>query len=167
MNDITKNTQEHIFKQWISEFKPLLFKIVRVYADNLEDENDLFQEMVIQIWKSVLNFKEQSSVHTWIYRVALNTSIKWSTRNKSQHHIELTEDILLLSPTEQENANLEWLYNEISKLDTVDKSLTLLMLDGFSYKEMANILGISTSNVGVKINRIKTHLQEKSKAITS
>jgi len=164
---MTKNTQEHIFKQWISEFKPLLFKIVRVYADKIEDENDLFQEIVIQIWKSVLNFKEQSSVHTWIYRVALNTAIKWSTRNKKQNHLELTEDILLLSPTEKENSNLEWLYNEISKLDTVDKSLTLLMLDGFSYKEMANILGISTSNVGVKINRIKSHLQEKSKTILS
>ncbi len=161
---MTKDAQEDIFKRWIADYKPLLFKIVRVYADNLEDENDLFQEIVIQIWKSVVNFKEQSSVHTWIYRVTLNTAIKWSTRNRAKSHLELTDDILLLTPNENENSNLEWLYNEISKLDTVDKSLTLLMLDGFSYKEMANILGITTSNVGVKISRIKSHLQEKSKS---
>lgn len=163
---MTSNTQDQIFKRWILEFKPLLFKIVRVYADSLEDENDLFQEIVIQIWKSVLNFKNQSSVHTWIYRVALNTAIKWSTRNRTQSHVELTED-LLLEPNEKENSNLDWLYSEIAKLDTVDKSLTLLMLDGFSYKEMANILGITTNNVGVKISRIKTHLQEKSKSLLS
>ncbi len=161
---MTKDAQEGIFKQWIADYKPLLFKIVRVYADNLEDENDLFQEIVIQIWKSVTNFKKQSSVHTWIYRVALNTAIKWSTRNRAKNHLELTDDILLLTPNENENSNLEWLYNEISKLDTVDKSLTLLMLDGFSYKEMANILGITTSNVGVKISRIKSHFLEKSKS---
>ena len=160
-----EQNQDYIFNQWLSEFKPLLFKIVRVYANNLEDENDLFQEIVIQLWKSVLNFKKQSSAYTWVYRVALNTAIKWSTRNKSKRHEELNDELLLLSPNIQENSKLDWLYNEISKLDNLDKSLTLLMLDGFSYKEMASILGITTSNVGVKINRIKGHLQEKSKTI--
>lgn len=157
-----KQTQDQLFKQWLNEFKPLLFKIVKIYAHNLEDENDLFQEIVIQIWKSVLNFKNQSSVHTWIYKVALNTAIKWSTRSKSKSFEELKDEILLM-PTEIENSKIEWLYKEISKLDTLDKSLTLLMLDGFSYKEMSNILGITTSNVGVKINRIKSHLQQQSK----
>ncbi|MDF1697243.1 MAG: sigma-70 family RNA polymerase sigma factor [Saprospiraceae bacterium] len=160
---MTKKDQEHIFKEWIEEFKPLLFKIVKVYSNNLSDENDLFQEIIIQIWKSILNFKNRSSVHTWIYKVALNTAIKWSTKNKNRKQEELKEDQLLLTPTPQDNSNLEWLYGEIAKLDTLDKSLTLLMLDGFSYKEMAGILGITTSNVGVKINRIKSHLQKQSK----
>lgn len=164
---MTKNKQEQIFIQWIDEYKPLLFKIIRVYTNNHEDENDLFQEIVLQIWKSVINFKNQSSLHTWIYRVALNTAIKWSTRNKKVNHLELAEGMLMLTPNEQENSQLDWLYDEISKLDTVDKSLTLLMLDGFSYKEMANIIGITSSNVGVKISRIKSHLLEKSKTIPS
>ena len=162
---MTKQDQEQIFNEWIDEFKPLLFKITKVYARTIEDENDLFQEITIQLWKSILSFKDRSSVHTWIYRVALNTAIKWSTRTKKTVHVELKEEMYLLTRNAQENIHLEWLYNEISKLDNLDKSLTLLMLDGFSYKEMANILGITTSNVGVKINRIKLHLQEQSKII--
>lgn len=163
---LSKAKQEQTFNHWISEYKPLLFKIVRIYAAKKVDENDLFQEIVIQIWKSIKNFKQDSSVHTWIYRVALNTAIKWSTRNKQLNHQELKESSLL-TPVENDNSQLEWLYNEISKLDSLDKSLTMLMLDGFSYKEMADILGITTSNVGVKISRIKKHLLNQSKTILS
>ncbi len=158
---MTKQEQDTIFNQWLSEFKPLLFKIVRVYASSRSDDNDLFQEVVIQVWRSVPNYKGESSSHTWVYRVALNTAIKWSSRNKQKNHELLNDDLVLIPSEHKSNEKLDWLYHEISKLGKVEKSLTLLMLDGFSYREMSNILGITTSLVGVKISRIKHHLQER------
>ena len=158
---MTKQEQDKIFNHWLTQFKPLLFKIVRVYAPSRDDDNDLFQEIVIEVWRSVVNFKEQSSSHTWVYRVALNTAIKWSTRNKRKNHESINEDLVLFPNENKSNEKLDWLYHQISLLGKVEKSLTLLMLDGFSYKEMSNVLGISTSLVGVKILRIKTQLQER------
>lgn len=162
---MTKKEQDIIFNQWLVDFKPLLFKIVRIYAPTRADDNDLFQEIVIQVWRSVSNYKGQSSVHTWIYRVALNTAIKWSVRNNSKKHEALKDEVVLIPSTSKSNEKLDWLYMEISRLGKVEKSLTLLMLDGFSYKEMSDIVGISTSLVGVKISRIKKHLQERAKSI--
>jgi len=162
---MTKQEQEDIYHQWISEYKPLLFKVLRAYSKNRSDENDLFQEIVIQVWQSIRSFKKQSSVHTWIYRVALNTAIKWSGRNKKRSHLEINETNSIVVPQASLHEKLDWLYDEIQQLNTVEKSLTLLLLDGFSYQEMSDILGISVSNVGVKINRIKKHLKERSKLI--
>lgn len=163
---MTRKEQDDIYNQWLEKHRPLLFKVVKVYTDNSFDENDLFQEIVIQMWRSVLSFKGQSRESTWIYKVALNTAMKWSARTKRQPTDELTERSNIISQVNAPNEHLEWLYSEIYKLQTVDRSLTLLMLDGFSYKEMSEIIGISTNLVGVKINRIKKHLREKSKNVT-
>lgn len=159
-------TQLDIFDRWIIEFKPLLFKVVRAYAFTYEDQNDLFQEISIQIWRSIPNFKERSKVSTWLYRIALNVALNWTRKNKKytdgKQNIESVKHILEHAK-EPVDERLDWLYREIEKLDKVDRSITLLMLDGFSYKEMAEILGISESNIGVKIHRIKKHLTNQSK----
>jgi RNA polymerase sigma-70 factor (ECF subfamily) len=160
-----KKDQEIIFHKWIDEFKPLLFKIVKVYGSETNEEQDLFQEIVIQIWRSVATFNNQCSLHTWIYRVALNTAIKWSTRSKKQYTIPLDQKDFLIETKAPVDPKLEWMYDEIAKMDSIDRSLTMLLLDGFSYKEMSEILGITSSNVGVKINRIKKKLQERAKLL--
>ena len=152
-----------IFNEWMEEFKPLLFKITRVYGAETNEEDDLFQEIVIQIWKSISNFKKQCSPHTWVYRVSLNTAIKWSSRSKKPKTEALEASRFLIERKTEIEPKLEWLYHEISLLDFIDRSLTMLMLDGFTYKEMSEILGITSSNVGVKINRIKKRLQERAK----
>ena len=164
---MTENDQKQIFESWLAQYKGLIFKVVRAYADNPLDQDDLFQEIAIQIWHSVLSFRQESSVTTWIYRIGLNTAIKWTTREKRNPTaaIENAQHVLQESRIEPEE-RLVWLYKEIHKLDAIDRSLTLLLLDGFSYKEMAGILGISESNVGVKINRIKKQLIAKSKKIS-
>jgi RNA polymerase sigma-70 factor (ECF subfamily) len=164
---VTEKDQKQIFEGWLAQHKGLIFKLVRAYADNPLDQDDLFQEIVIQIWNSVPSFRQESSVTTWIYRIGLNTAIKWTTREKRNPTagIEHAQHVLQESRIEPEE-RLSWLYKEIHKLDAIDRSLTLLLLDGFSYKEMAGILGISESNVGVKINRIKKQLIAKSKKIS-
>lgn len=160
-----KKEQEEIFKKWIDQFKPLLFKIVRVYGTEHNNEDDLFQEIILQLWRSVPNFERQCSVHTWVYRVALNTALKWSSRSKKLKTEKLPEAFHVIERSSEEHPKLEWLYHEISLLNAVDRSLTLLLLDGFSYQEMSEIIGITSSNVGVKINRIKKRLKERAKLL--
>lgn len=157
--------QLEIFNEWLHQHEALLFKVVRAYAFTEPGRDDLFQEISIQVWRSVPNFKQESAVSTWIYRVALNTAIKWNRKerkhNKGRQPLENMEH-LLQKNKKQVDERLEWIYREIAKLDKIDRSLTLLMLDGYSYNEMSDILGISESNVGVKIHRIKKHLIEQS-----
>ncbi|WP_138430821.1 RNA polymerase sigma factor [Fodinibius saliphilus] len=158
---MTEQKQEEIFNCWLHKHKALLFKVVRTYAFSPKDHDDLFQEIAIQVWRSIPNFREESAVTTWLYRVSLNTAIKW-TRKETKHqngHSSFEDlDHLLYEKETSNDPRLDWLYKQISKLDKVDRSITLLMLDGFSYKEISNILGLTVSNIGVKIHRIKKHL---------
>lgn len=161
-----ESEQRRIFNEWLNEHRALLFKVIRSYAFNSEDQNDLFQEVCMQVYKSIPNFRGSSSVSTWLYRIALNTAIKWSTKEKK--HTKEHQDVgkmenVLVATDEAEDERIAWLYTSIKKFDEIDRSLTLLLLDGFSYKEMAQMMGISESNIGVKIHRIKKQLTENSK----
>jgi len=131
--------QKQIFDNWLSQHKGILFKIVRAYAFNAHDQDDLFQEIALQLWRSIPEFRGEAKASTWIYRVALYTASAWTRHPR-----------------------VDWLYEQIAQLDPIDRSVCLLMLEGFSYKEMAEMLGISESNVGVKIHRIKQRLVRQS-----
>lgn len=162
---MTNIRQLEVFKEWIDQHKNSIFKITRAYARTPMDQDDLFQEISIQIWNSIPGFKERSSPITWIYRVALNTALKWVRDKRNDLPVEDLQNIqsILTENLEPTDDRLNWLYAEIYSLNEIDRCVVLLLLDNFSYKEMANILGISESNVGVKINRIKKHLIGKSK----
>ena len=154
-----------IFGAWLANHKGILFKVVHAYAFEHADRQDLFQEIAIQVWRSVDAFRGDSSVPTWLYRVALNTAIAW-TRKEGRHQrgkqpFETWEGVLTAASSERRDPRVEWLYQQIAQLKEVDRSVALLLLDGFSYKEIAAIVGITESNVGVKINRIKTALAGK------
>lgn len=162
---MTNKDRQRIFSKWLELHKSLIFKIVRAYANSSDDQDDLFQEIIIQVWHSVPSFRQESSESTWLYRIALNTAIKWVRQEQKHNNNEaldhLTEVLHEASPMDEQ---LSWLYEAIHRLDKVDRSITLLLLDGFTYKEMAAVLGIIESNVGVKINRIKKQLIEQSKS---
>ena len=134
--------------------------MARVYAATHSDREDLFQEISLQVWHSVEAYRGDCAATTWIYRVALNTALAW--RRKERRHSQGRQDIeaatgLLIVPSGRD-PRLEWVYDRIAELDETSRSLALLMLDGFSYREMSQILGIGESNVGMKINRIKAAL---------
>ena len=162
---MTESEQKQIFDDWLSQHKAVIFKIVRVYAFTVMDQDDLFQEIIIQVWHSIPAFRREASVITWLYRVSLNTAIKWTKKERKHYQSEALDGVqhILQEGKKQTDERLTWLYEEIYKLDEIDRSITLLLLDGFSYKEMAGILGITESNIGVKINRIKKQLISKSK----
>jgi RNA polymerase sigma-70 factor (ECF subfamily) len=160
---VTEKEQLDILEEWLELHKGLIFKVVRAYT--VADHDDLFQEIIIQVWHSIPAFRQEASVTTWLYRIALNTAIKWTKKEKKYTGAETLDNVqhLLQENRIQIDERLAWLYGEIYKLDEIDRSVTLLLLEGFSYKEMSAILGISESNVGVKINRIKKQLIAKSK----
>jgi RNA polymerase sigma-70 factor (ECF subfamily) len=150
-----------IFSEWLREHRGVFFKVVRAYGFTPQDREDLFQEIAIQVWRSVPSFRGDSSVATWIYRVALNVAISWIRREKKHSDGKRPFDEMppaLLGQQHAHDPRLEWLYDQIAQLDELDRSLTLLLLDGFSYSDMASLLGIGESNVGVRINRIKARL---------
>ena len=160
-----ESEQKEIFNRWLEEYKGLFFKFVRAYAFTEQDREDLFQEISIQVWRSIPNFKGHSSVKTWLYRITINTAIAWSRKEKKHQdgHVNVGGHDAILKTAERSDERLDWLYDQIAGMNEIDRTLTMLMLDGFSYKEMSGIIGISESNVGVKINRIKKVLIEKSK----
>ena len=158
--------QQQVFDGWLKNHQGLFFKVVRAYAFTPQDQEDLFQEIATQVWRSIPGFRGDAAVTTWIYRVALNTAIAWTQKERRHHEGKQGLDgaePAMLQPSPAMDPRVEWLYEQIRQLNEVDRSLTLLLLDGFSYKEMAAMLGITENYVGVKISRIKAHLTGKSK----
>jgi RNA polymerase sigma-70 factor (ECF subfamily) len=163
-----KEEQQRVFEGWLRDHQRLFFKVVRAYAFTPPDQEDLFQEIATQVWRSIPGFRGDAAVTTWIYRVALNAAIAWTQKERRHRAGKQGLDgvepaILQAAPTDP---RVEWLYEQIRQLNEIDRSLTLLLLDGFSYKEMAAMLGITENYVGVKINRIKAHLTGKSREET-
>lgn len=160
---MNETEQKEVFDSWLSTHKGLLFKVVRAYAFTTHDTEDLFQEIVLAVWNSVPSFRQESALTTWLYRVALYTAIAWSKKEKrhaSKTKTVVADESLLFELKPKSDARLDWLYDQIARLDEVDRSLMLLMLDGFSYRQMAETLGISESHVGVKLNRLRRQLKK-------
>lgn len=157
--------QRWTFDNWLADHKGILFKVIRTYAHNAHDQEDLFQEIALQVWKSVPDYRGEAKVSTWIYRVALYAALAWSRKERTQPATQdLTSVIHSLSAIETAfDDRLRWLYEQLAQLEPVDRSICLLLFEGFKYREIADLLGISESNVGVKLNRIKTHLVRMSK----
>lgn len=152
--------QKQIFDDWLHQHKGILFKIVRAYAFNAHDRDDLFQEIALQLWRSIPEFRGESKASTWIYRVALYAASAWTRREQRQPPTKPLDAVAqtLTMTAQPSDPRVDWLYEQIAQFEPIDRSICLLMLDGFSYKEMAEMLGISESNVGVKMHRIKRRL---------
>ena len=153
--------QNRVLERWLDAYRGLLFKIVRAYAFTPTDREDLFQEIALQVWRSIPGFRGDSAAKTWVYRVAVNTAVAWTRREiKHRRGQPLLSDIepVLSQIDTHRNHQSEWLYERIGQLNEIDRSLTLMFLDGFTYDEIATTLGISESNVGAKIHRLKSHL---------
>jgi RNA polymerase sigma-70 factor (ECF subfamily) len=163
------NTTEHEtrFRRWLDEHMGLIFKVVRSFADGASDADDLLQEILLQVWLSLPSFRAESKETTWLYRVALNTALAWKRRESGFHSrrrpLELVADSLAPSESGSMSEALAQLYEAIRALPPADRALMLLHFDGLSYNEMAEVIGISESNVGVRLNRIKRKLAEQLK----
>ena len=153
------------FRQWLGEHTGLLVKVVRSFAEGPADQDDLFQEILLQVWLSLPNFRDDSKPTTWLYRVALNTALAWKRSEKKRWRRQGSlsiSDVAAPSVTsaeaERNNRIVDQLYAAIRALKPAKRALVVLYLDGFTYREIAEVVGISESHVGVSLNRIKKEL---------
>ena len=153
-----RDEQDKLLIDWLDRHRGLLSKVTRSFARSSHDQSDLYQEITVQIWKSIPKYRPVVKESTWMYRVALYTAMNWSRkerRTKFAIDEQEIDRVAAVQPATAEDSRLEWLYDKIAELDPVNRSLALLMLEGCSYREISDALGISESNVGVRINRIK------------
>jgi RNA polymerase sigma-70 factor (ECF subfamily) len=149
------------FVRVIQENEALIYKVSKVYTNSREDEQDLYQEIVYQLWKSFGSFRHESKLSTWMYRIALNTAIS-NLNNEKRKGKFLPISDWVLNRTETDDPvreeRFELLYAHIRELSTVEKGIILLYLEGKSYEEMAAITGFTTTNIGTRLGRIKQKL---------
>lgn len=154
------------FLDVIESNKGILYKVANSYCQNFEDRKDLIQEIVLQLWKSFDNYNEKFKYSTWMYRVSLNVAISFYRKENSRKRISnsLPTAIFDLTDTtiyEEKETNLGILNRLISRLNDLDKALMLLYLEEKNYKEIAEIIGITETNVATKIGRIKSKLKKE------
>ncbi|HET6879625.1 MAG TPA: RNA polymerase sigma factor [Pirellulales bacterium] len=160
--------QKSVFMTWLGEHGSSVVKVARAYTLSNEECQDLAQEILLQAWRSLPNFEGKANAMTWFYRVALHTAMNWHRKDKRRRSRQQPLlEVQALAPEETDSAaqaqqreTVEQLYKAIHQLPKADTALVLLYLDGLSYREMAEVLGISESNVGVKLNRAKKALGE-------
>ena len=143
------------FIKLIEEHSGIIHTVINLYTDSLEDKEDLKQEILLQSWRSIGNFKNQSKFSTWLYRVSLNTSLTFLKKTKKQD--EVITELISSSDIEENSQNMqsEALYLEVKKLDDIDRILITLHLEGYKNQEISEILSININHVGVKLHRIK------------
>ena len=162
-----KRELEKQFEQQVKEHELLIHKVCRIYAFTQVNRQDLFQEIIIQLWKAYPKFKGDAKFSTWLYRVAINTAISGLRKEKNFIQSYEPENLPLhLSDTSNSNIleeQMQQLYTAIEKLNEIEKAIVMLYLEDRSYEEMEEILGISQGTLRVKMNRIKDKLRQLTK----
>ncbi len=165
-----KEKKEIEFKQIVADNSERIQRICRYYNPNAEDQKDMYQEILVNIWKSLDKFRGDSAISTWIYRIAVNTALSFS--GKTFRHLKMRIDCdpnqlnLLLDDDEmdqklKQEADLEQLQTQLNLLSVIDKALISLVLEGLSMREIAEVIGLTEPNVKVKIHRIKEQLKQQ------
>jgi RNA polymerase sigma-70 factor (ECF subfamily) len=160
-----KQKQQQFFQVIIEQHKGILFKVARAYCPNEDDRQDLLQEMMIQVWQSIHKYNEQYQISTWLYRISLNVAISFYRKNASRSgRFRVIDEQTEQVPTEDKSEDERQLYlleHFIGELKEIDKALIILYLEDKSHTEIAEIVGMSVSNVGTKIGRIKEKLKTR------
>lgn len=159
-----KKELEHSFVEELEQHQNIVHKVCRMYTNDRESHNDLFQEITIQLWKAYGKFRGESKFSTWMYRVAINTAI--TLYRKSKRSINTTDfdsfdfKIKAEAYDEEEEQKLKLMYSAVKQLNDIEKALVFLYLEDKSYKEISETMGISEVNARVKMNRVKTKLKK-------
>ncbi len=151
----------------IENHQALIRKVCSMYAQSTEEADDMFQEVCIQAWRSCEQFKGDSKFSTWLYRIAINTSISWIRKEKKHQVVGVDNECFYgicdensFYENEEKQEQISLLHKAINKLNGIDRSLILLYLEDVAYVEISEILGLSVSNVKVKMNRLKKKLKQ-------
>jgi RNA polymerase sigma factor (sigma-70 family) len=160
---VNRLEQQAHFDQWLSEHGAILYHVARGFAGG-DDCNDLMQELLLAMWKAIPAFRQGAKVSTFLYRVAHNAALTWErSRRNYRRRVEKYESTMMtpdpaISTEPADAERLERLYAAIRQLQALDRSLILLALEGMSYREMAEIHGLTESNTGARLSRLKQKL---------
>lgn len=163
-----KNSElQQTFEKQLKAHELLVYKICRLYGKTEDDRQDLFQEIVIQLWKAFPKFRGDAKFSTWLYRVGINVAITQYRKDKNRIYATDIESLNLEFPTDEfsmaQEEQFKQMYAAIELLNDIEKAIVMLYLENKSYDEMEEILGISNGNLRVKMNRIKEKLRQITK----
>jgi RNA polymerase sigma-70 factor (ECF subfamily) len=154
--------KEQEFSRMVREHKSTIYTVCYMFSNDEDEVSDLFQETLINLWKGFESFRHESKLSTWIYRVAMNTCISADRKKRKQGtKVPLSMDINLYNDEDHETKQVRQLHERIQRLDLIDRALVMMWLEGMNYDEIAEVIGISVKNVGVKLVRIKEKLKQK------
>lgn len=153
----------HAFLEIIESHKGIIYKVANSYCRNEEDRKDLLQEVILQLWLSFSRYDEQYKLSTWMYRIALNVAISFYRKESRRSIINqpIPEAIIYLQQPQEKNADLERLHRFIRELKEIDRAIIILYLEGNAQQEIAEILGLTQTNVSTRVSRIKQQLKQK------
>ena len=153
------DVKEQEFSRMVREHKSTIYTVCYMFSNDEDEVSDLFQETLINLWKGYESFRHESKLSTWIYRVAMNTCISADRKKRKQGtKVPLSMDINLYNDEDHETKQVRQLHERIQRLDLIDRALVMMWLEGMNYDEIADVIGISVKNVGVKLVRIKEKL---------
>ena len=156
------DVKEQEFSRMVREHKSTIYTVCYMFSNDEDEVSDLFQETLINLWKGFESFRHESKLSTWIYRVAMNTCISADRKKrKLGTKVPLSMDINLYNDEDHETKQVRQLHERIQRLDLIDRALVMMWLEGMNYDEIADVIGISVKNVGVKLVRIKEKLKQK------
>ena len=156
------NALDQQFARTVKEHKSTIYTVCYMFSQDADEVNDLFQEVLVNLWKGFDSFEHRSDIKTWIYRVALNTCISLDRKKRRAATVKLTMDINLFKDNDEDTRQVDMLHKRISKLQPFDRAIGLLWLENLSYEEIGQIVGISTKNVSVRLFRIREQLKNMS-----
>jgi len=156
----TMNQQEAEFSRLVRDQKSTIYTVCYMFSKDQDEVNDLFQEILVNLWKGFESFEGRSDVRTWVYRVSLNTCISQDRKKKRHKSVPLSMNINLFNDQDEDTKQVAMLRRRINKLGPFDRAIILLWLENMSYEEIGQVVGISTKNVSVRLFRIKEQLKE-------
>ncbi|MDE6002973.1 MAG: sigma-70 family RNA polymerase sigma factor [Prevotella sp.] len=155
-------TLETKFAQTVAEHKSTIYTVCYMFSQDADEVNDLFQEVLVNLWRGFKGFEYRSDIKTWLYRVALNTCISLDRKKRRSATVRLSMDINLFEDRDEDTRQVDMLHRRISKLQPFDRAIVLLWLENLSYEEIGQIVGITAKNVSVRLFRIREQLKQMS-----
>ena len=157
------NNIESEFTKMVEENKKTIYTVCYFFSKDNDEVNDLYQEILINLWKGFETFRGESNVKTWIWRISLNTCNTQERKKKSRvQTVPLSVDIDLYNDTDTKSKQVQMLYDRINRLDIFDRAIILLWLENMSYQDIAGVVGISLSGITSRLFRIKEQLKSMS-----
>ena len=151
------------FTRMVKEYRKTIYTVCYFFSKDTEEVNDLYQEILINLWKGFPNYRGESSLKTWIWRVSLNTCSNQERKKKNRiQTVPLSIDIDLYNDEDAGSRQIQMLYDRINRLDVFDRAIILLWLENMTYQDIADVVGISVSNVTTRLFRIKEQLKTMS-----